>query len=317
MPPTTMRATRQPMSGSAASAQQSTARTFTLADVSTKNTKPLPKRYAFHAQPGFGKTSILAYSPNPIFLLTRGETGLNTLIDAGQIPPTSHFPELQDWSELLAAVKTLRTAVHDYKTLVLDTANGAERMMHEYVVERDFGGDWGERGFAGYQRGYDVAMNDWRLFLNELDRLRMDRNMTIFFLLHTNIKTFKNPSGADYDRYIPKMHDKTWGLTQGWLDAIFFGNYEVLVKQGTKNVDASKKGKASDQSFRILYTGSDPNPIFDAKNRMGLPEEIEMGETAEEGWTNLTNAIRASRKVEPQSAKPEEQKEESAEVVNG
>jgi len=308
---TTMRAPRQPMSGSAAT-QSSSVRSLSLADVATKG-KPLPKRYAFHAAPGYGKTSILAFSPNPIFLLTRGETGLNTLIDAGQIPPTSHFPELQDWSDLLAAVRLLRTGAHEYKTLVLDTANGAERMMHEYVCERDFGGDWTERGFGGYQRGYDVSMNDWRLFLNDLDKLRTERNMTIFFLLHTQIKTFKNPSGADYDRYSPKMHDKTWGLTQGWLDAIFFGNYEVLVKQGAKVVDAGKKGKAAETSHRILYTGSELNPIFDAKNRMGLPEEIEMGDSPQEGWTNLTGAIRASRKMEPQTV---EANEPAQEVVN-
>ena len=312
-----VRTARQPLSSSSTTTPSSSARTLSLADVATKSKNPLPKRYAFHALPGFGKTSVLAYSPNPIFLMTRGETGLNTLIDSGQIPPTSHFPELQDWSELLDAIKLLRTGVHDYKTVVLDTANGAERMMYEYVCERDFGGDWGERGFAGYQRGYEVAMDSWKFLQNELDKLRYERNMSVFFLMHTQIKTFKNPAGADYDRYVPKMHDKAWSVTQGWLDAIFFGNYEVMVKQGSKTADPGKKGKASDQSYRILYTGSEPNPIFDAKNRMGLPQEIEMGDSALEGWTALSNALRSARKIEPQSVAPETAAEETKEVVNG
>lgn len=268
---------------------------FSIADVSTTSEK-LPNRWGFHAAPGFGKTSLLAYSASPIFLMTRGETGLKTLIASGQLPPTPHFPELHTWADLLAAVKFLRNEDHKFKTLVLDTANGAERMLHDYVAERDFAGDSGPGGFLSYNKGYEVALPDWIMFQNEMDRLRVDRGMTIFFLIHTKIKTFKNPSGADYDRYAPEMHEKTWGLTKGWLDNIIFGNFEVLVKTGNKTTDASKKGKAAETSARILYTNSD-NPTYDAKNRLGLPEEIEMGENAGEGWKNLTEGIKSGRQA--------------------
>lgn len=291
MSTTAVRTPRLTQSGSSA-----TIKTFSLSDIQTKGVA-LPNRYAMHSGVGFGKTSIAAFSRAPIFLMTRGETGLTTLIDAGQLPPTPHLPEAETWADLLAAVRLLRTEKHDYKTLVLDTANGAERLMHEWVCERDFDGEWGERGFSSYMRGYEVALADWRMFLNSLDELRKERGMTIFFLLHTRIKTFKNPSGADYDRYAPEMHEKTWGLTKGWLDCILFGNFEVTVKQGTKVADVSKKGKAAELSHRILYTNSD-NPTFDAKNRMGLPDEIEMGASAKEGWTNLATAIRDSRKAD-------------------
>jgi hypothetical protein len=288
------------MSGSSA------IKTFSISDIQTKGVA-LPNRYAMHSGVGFGKTSIAAFSRAPIFVMTRGETGLTTLIDAGQLPPTPHLPEAETWADLLAAVRLLRTEKHDYKTLVLDTANGAERLMHEWVCERDFDGEWGERGFGSYMRGYEVALADWRMFLNSLDELRKEKGMTIFFLLHTRIKTFKNPSGADYDRYAPEMHEKTWGLTKGWLDCILFGNFEVTVKQGTKVADASKKGKAAELSHRILYTNSD-NPTFDAKNRMGLPDEIEMGDSARVGWSNLATAIKESRKTE--AVKPEVAKTE-------
>jgi hypothetical protein len=49
-----------------------------------------------------GKTSLGACAPKPIYLMTRGETGLLTLIDAGRIPETAHFPELGTWPDLLA-----------------------------------------------------------------------------------------------------------------------------------------------------------------------------------------------------------------------
>lgn len=273
----------------------SAAKVFSLADVATKS-KPVPNRWALHANQGFGKTSLLAYAVAPVFLMTRGETGLLTLIESGQLPETPHLPELEGWTDLLAAVRFLRTGEHSFKTLVLDTANGAERLLHEFICQRDFEGDWGEKGFGGYGRGYDVSLAEWRMFQNELDKLRTERGMTIFFLLHSRVKTFKNPSGPDYDRYTPEMHEKTWTLTKGWLDCILFGNFEVTVKQQGNKQDALKKGKAAETSQRVIYTNSDA-PIYDAKNRLGLPAEIEMGDNPAEGWRNLATALRSSRKT--------------------
>lgn len=284
-----------PLRTPASSATRTASRTFTMADIATKS-KTLPNRYGFYAGVGFGKTSFAAYTPAPVFLMTRGETGLEKLIESSQVPETAHLPEIQTWEDLLAAIKLLRNEEHGYKTLVLDTANGAERLMHEFVCDRDFGGDWGERGFMGYARGYDVALSEWRMLLNALDDLRQQRGMSIFFLLHARIKTFKNPAGADYDRYAPEMHDKTWALTRGWLDCILFGNFEVAVRgQNGKAADPTRKGKVADVASRILYTNSD-NPTFEAKNRLGLPAEIEMGSTASEAWSQFTTALKGARK---------------------
>jgi hypothetical protein len=253
-----------------------------------------------HATNGFGKTSLFAYAPSPIFIQTQGETGLETLINAGQLPPTPHFPEISTWAELTGAVRTLQTEDHAYKTLVVDTANGAERMLHEMVCQRDYNGDWDSKDFgflAWGGKGFETSLADWRLFLSALDKLRIERSMTIALLVHTKIKTFKNPTGADFDKYTPEMHEKTWGLTKGWLDNTLFGNFEVTVMSGSKEARTDRKGKAAETSARILYTSSD-NPIFDAKNRLGLPSEIEMGDSPATGWKNLTDAIKAARKQE-------------------
>jgi len=286
---------------------------FSLANVSSKGTGA-PGRWGLYSPPGFGKTSLLAYAKNPIFFMTKGETGLTALIDSGQLPETAHLPEIQSWEELVAGIRMLLDEEHSFKTLVIDTGNGCERMCHEFVCNRDFSGDWGERGFTGYMRGYEISLGEWRLFLNLLDELRLKKSMTVFLLFHAKVKTFKNPSGADYDRYAPEMHEKTWALTKGWLDAILFGNFEVTVTQGNRNVtsDTSKKGKAADLSHRILYTNSD-NPTFDAKNRLGLPAEIEMGDSAKEGWAALAKAIVESRKASAVATAPTtEQKSEEA-----
>jgi len=293
-------AVRQPR---AVNSGPAAAKTFSLGDIVSKG-NPLPNRYGMHAGVGFGKTSFATYTTKPIYLQTRGETGLDALIQSGQVPPTPHFPEIQSWAELTGAIKLLRAENHDYKTLVVDTANGAERLMHEFVCERDFDGNWTDKGFMGYMRGYEVALADWRLFLNSLDDLRKERGMTIFFLLHTRIKTFRNPTGADYDRYVPEMNEKTWGLTKGWLDCILFGNFEITVSGTGRSADPNRKGKAAETATRILYTNSD-NPVFDAKNRMGLPSEIVLGDSAAEAWKNFAAALKEARRPAAESGKQE------------
>lgn len=254
----------------------------------------LPNRYVLHAVEGWGKTSWGAQTPKPVFIETKGETGLETLIDSGRLPEIPHFPECQNWDGLLGAIETLTLDPHDYKSFVVDTINGAERLCHEHVCARDFGGDWGERGFMGYMRGFEVSLGEWRLFLNALDRLRLERRMAIVCLCHTRVKPFRNPEGADYDRYSPDVHDKTWSLTHKWADAVLFGNFDITVL-GDKNKEAalSKKGKATGGKFRIMYT--ERSPAYDAKNRLGLPPEIEMGASPQEAWDNYIAAVKGGK----------------------
>jgi hypothetical protein len=248
----------------------------------------LPNRYIIYAGEGWGKSSLGAQMPKPIFVQTRGETGLETLIDAGRIGETPHFPETQDWGALIGIVQWLRDSAHDHRTLVIDTLNGAERLLHEMVCARDYGNDWGERGFGAYQKGYEVSLADFNLLLSSLDALRSEKRMSIVWLAHRRVVTFKNPAGADYDLYQPDIHKTTWGAASKWADVILFGDMEVIVETEKK----AKKGKGIAQS-RIIRCES--SPAWVAKNRIGLPPEIEAGNSAEEAWANYTAAVKAAR----------------------
>jgi len=251
----------------------------------------LPSRVVMHGVEGIGKTSFAAFAPTPVFLQTKGESGLETLIDSKQLPEIDHFPELQTWGELRAAVAAIAKDEHDFKTLVIDTGNGAEQLCHEEVCRRDYANDWGPKGFTSYMQGYSTALADWREFLADLDALRATRKMGIIVLCHTKVATFKNPGGADYDRYEAKMHAKTWALTKEWADIVLFGDYDTDV---SKQQPKDTKGKASDGKTRVLYT--ERTAVFDAKNRHGLPDEIDMGTSGKEAWTNFVTAMKEARK---------------------
>lgn len=256
-----------------------------LADVQ-KTGRKLPSRIILHGVEGIGKTTFAAFSVAPLFVQAKGETGLETLIDSGQLGETPHFPECETWSDMMGIIAALREEDHDYKTLVLDTLNGVERLCHEHVCTRDFGGDWGDKGFTSYQRGYDIALADWRQLLALLDELRTERGMAIIGLCHTKVSPFRNPEGEDYDRYTPDMHAKTWGLSHKWADIVLFGNFETVVDE--------KNRKAKGGQVRTMYAVR--HAAYDAKNRHGLPEVIEMGDSGKEAWSNFKAAMQKGKK---------------------
>src|SRR5581483_11183276 len=253
-------------------------RRMSLADIQTKG-KNLPSRLVMHGVGGIGKTSFAAYAPKPVFLMSRLETGIESLKDFGLVPDhVGFFPECQVWNDVLAALDTLTNEQHDYKTFVVDVLNGLERMCHEHVCSRDYGGKW--TSFTAYGAGNKVAIADWRQFLSALDKLRETKKMMMVLLAHTKVRNFKNPEGPDYDRYMPDMSEETWNVTYGWADLVLFANYYTAVKE-----EGRGKAKGAGGDERLLHTSR--TAAWDAKHRHGLPEEIEMGKTGHEAWTNF------------------------------
>ena len=160
----------------------------------------------------------------------------------------------------------------------------------------DFGGEWGDKGFASYGKGQKVALADWRLMLGKLDSIRTRRRMSIVLLIHTKVKNFKNPEGADYDRYQPDMSEEAWAVADRWADITLFGNYSVTVEGVKAGSIGAKKGKGVGGTVRLVHTQR--TAAYDAKNRIGLPEEFELGDSPAEGWTNFMQAVKEGRKVQ-------------------
>ena len=141
-----------------------------------------------------------------------------------------------------------------------------------------------------YQKGFDVAIADWLLLLQRLDAIRMKHSMAIILLSHARIKTVKNPLGPHYDRFIADVHDKTWEVTAKWADAILFGNFPPIVL--TDRPD-SKKGKAIGKTARVLFC--ERTDAYDAKNRYGMPESIDMPNDPAAMWATLETALKGNK----------------------
>ncbi|VTR92791.1 Uncharacterized protein OS=Isosphaera pallida (strain ATCC 43644 / DSM 9630 / IS1B) GN=Isop_2440 PE=4 SV=1: AAA_24 [Gemmata massiliana] len=274
-----------------------------------------PARVFLYAQEKWGKSSWAAHAPGAVFAMTRGEDGLLTLMNAGRVPPTPHFPQdFHRWGLLRQATAALRDDEHEFKTFVVDTANGAARLCAESVCAEHFQNSWVQ--FDAYGKGYEVCLEQWIEWLADLDRLRSERLMSIILLAHTEVKGFKNPTGADYDRYAPDMPKKLWSVTHKWSDAILFGTFKV--HEAVTGTGKDKKVKGQGGSQRVLYAGE--SAAYLAGNRLGLPAEIGCGASAGEAWANFRNAAakaRAEALAKEKEAKAAKEKGEGKPTSDG
>ena len=269
-------------------AEGAPARRLSLSDVQ-QGSKKLPSRVVFHGQAGQGKTTWASYATSPVFLLSPGETGLHTLIDSGVIAKCPNV-EIESFDMLMGFVGTLTAEEHSYKTLVIDTIDGMEKEANKKHCVEAYKGDWSEKGFMGYQRGYrSTAAGPWRELLAVLDKLRETKRMGIILLAHTGVVNQRNPLGLDFHRYQPSMSKETWELTMSWADMVLYG--ERVIVSEKKHDDRAVKGYGGDT--RVMHT--EWNAAFDAKNRHNLPPTIDMGNSGKEAWDNFIKAIKEGR----------------------
>lgn len=244
-------------------------------------TERRPSAIVVNTTEGWGKTTLAAFAPNSTLALARDETGYQTLRGVGRVPRRKHVT-VNTWSELLTTVATLE----DVKILALDTLGGFERLCHEHVCDTSFNGDWGDKGFLSYHKGYDQAISEWLKLLQALDRLRNTQGTSVLMLSHCQIRPFKNPLGPDYDRFVSDCHPKTWGVTHRWADAVLFGKYYDIVQEDKKS---GGRLKGVGEGVRMLYT--ERTAGYDAKNRFGMAQAIEFPNDPLQMWPTFAAAI--------------------------
>lgn len=224
-----------------------------------------PDRTTIIGIEGVGKSTYGANAPSPIFLAS--EEGVSKI-------GAARFPEPREWREVLDAVAVLENTEHGYKTLVVDTLDWLEPLVYAHVCRAN---GWQNIEEPGYGKGYVSATDEWRRFLQALDRLRNKKGMEIILLAHASIKNFANPSGPDFARYEAALFKTTAALVKQWSDTVLFATFEeeVVEAQSGKEVagvTSKKKVKGVSTGLRVAHT--ERCAAWDAKNRTNLPPTI-------------------------------------------
>jgi len=249
----------------------------------------VPPRGVLAAVEGWGKTTIAAQAPKPLILMSEGETGYETLLGAGLVPDVDRAGPITSWEELLSTIDYLLANDTGHKSLWLDELGGFERLCHHHVGRRDFSGDMGPKGFLSFHKGYDMAVNDWCGLLQRLERLHREKHMSVWLLSHVQVRPFRNPLDEDYDRFVADCHGKTWKPTHGWADVVLFGRFEEIAD---KDKDGRVRGKGGWQ--RVIETQR--RAAWDAKNRYGMPEQIEIPNDHTQNYKAISQALKGGKK---------------------
>lgn len=223
-----------------------------------------PDRILLVGTEGVGKTSFAADAPSPIFICA--EDGLPPVLGS-----VARFPEPRTLEDVMEALRVLVREPHDYRTVVIDTLDWLEPIIHADLCQRHGWVASKKEGAAieapGYGKGYVAALEEWRRLLAALDVVRAKRGMEVILLAHAQIKNFANPAGDDYARYEAKMNQKAAALIKEWTDVNLFAVHDEVVS----NVKGGKaKGVSSGR--RVIHT--ERCAAWDAKNRHGLPEKL-------------------------------------------
>lgn len=232
-----------------------------------------PLRLVLYGPPGIGKSTFAASAPSPVFL--GGEKGTAQL-------DVARFPQPETWKEVWESIRALLDEEHSYQTYVVDTLDWIEPLCWAQVA-KDAGKEHIED--IGYGKGFNAALDEWRLFLSRLERLS-DAGINVVLLAHCHIRPFKNPEGEPFDRYEMKLHAKASSLIQEWADEVLFTNYETLTLEDKGRVRGVSSGA------RLVHTVR--AAAFDAKNRHSLPAVLPLD------WGEYEAAVQAQT---PASAK--------------
>ena len=235
-------------------------------DSITRGPRSHPPRVMVFGPHGVGKTTFAAQSPNPIFIQT--EDGLGLL-------ETPAFPLATSVNEVHEAIGTLYNEAHEFNTVVLDSADWLDNLIQQQVDATH-----NEKELA-YGKGALLCAEQWRLILDGFNALR-SKGMAVIFLAHCEIKRFDPPDSDSYERYQPKLQNRSSALIQEWADCVLFANWKSFVKSEAVTQQKSVK-KAIASGERLLHTGE--KPAYLAKNRYSLPDTLPMD------WQAFMNAL--------------------------
>lgn len=223
-----------------------------------------PQKVLIYGTEGVGKTTLAAQFPSPLFIDIEGGT---THIDVNRLPqPTS-------WSMLIDEVKWIRDFPEQCGgTLVIDTLDWAQTLCAEHICHRDQVKSIED---YGYGAGYNKMYEEFGKLINLLSDVN-SKGLNILCLAHAYVGRREIPSETGlYDCWTTKLdtgkRSNISAMVREWADAVLFCDFKTIV---TVVNEKSGKAKAQGGERRIIHTQH--SAAWDAKNRWGLPPEIDM-----------------------------------------
>jgi len=213
-------------------------------------------RAVLYGVEGVGKSSLAAMLPKPLFLDL--EEGTHQL-DVARAP-------IETFAALQSSIALLSADPQGFETIVIDSADWAERMASETLLKRQ-----GKKSIEdfGFGKGFVMLAEEMSRTLESCDVL-IRKGVSVVWIAHSKIVRLSPPDQTDgFDRYELKMSKQVSPLFKEWADLLLFANYQLTIVEGTDGRVKAQGGKD-----RVLHAVR--SAAWDAKNRYGLPDTLPM-----------------------------------------
>ena len=218
----------------------------------TKGKQQRAQRVVLYGVESVGKSTFAAQFPNPLFLdIEQGTSHLN--VDRCDIG---------SWKQLTDSLSEAKAT--DYQTIVIDSADWAERLCVEDLLATSKKTSIEDFGFG---KGWVMVAERMSRMLASVDAL-IDAGKNVVLVAHSKIVRFEAPDAlAAYDRYELKLSKQSSPLLKEFADELWFLRFKTKV-----STSETGKGKGIGGKERILLTTH--SAAYDAKTRSGLAEEL-------------------------------------------
>lgn len=203
---------------------------------------------------GVGKSTFASQMPKPLFIdLEKGTHHL----DVNRVYAESDTQVLEILQELI-------DSKHPYKSVVLDSLDFYEALIHRSVVAEFSRKKEGIVDISDieYGRGYSHALKKMRHTLGIFDKV-IESGMNVCIICHTHTVTRQDPLLEPYQKIELKLHTKAASLVKEWTSFLLFANYEV--RTVSRGEGFNKRTVAIGDDSRVLFTRGSTG--FDAKSR--------------------------------------------------
>lgn len=218
---------------------------------------PCAGKVVLYGPEGIGKSTFAAKFPSPVFIDTEGGT---KKLNVNRLPqPTS-------WAMLMDEANEVRLGHIPCGTLVIDTADWAERLCIRAVCDR--ANVKGIEDF-GYGKGYTYLKEEFGKLLDLLEDV-LHAGHNVVMTAHAQLSKFEQPDEmGQYDRWTMKTSKQVAPLIREWCDMLLFANYKTIV------VKERRRQKREEQS-----TGRPPCDVYHAPSLLGCKEPGRPGRRA-------------------------------------
>jgi hypothetical protein len=220
----------------------------------TTGKQPAPVKAVLYGPEGIGKTTFASRWPKPLFVDCEG--------GSGQLDVTRTWAPTS-WAMLKGIVQELTKDALGFQTLVIDTADWADKLAAADVCASNSKASLADFGWA---QGWIKLAEEWAKMLDSLTLLQQRQGMNVLFLGHAVMRKIDLPEETgSYDHWELKTEKRSAALLKEWVDLMLFANYKTMVVE----IDGKKKAQGGQ---RVMYTTH--HSCWDAKNRFGLKEEL-------------------------------------------